>query len=259
MTSNPNDLTVPAAEPAGGRPPADRGDSGGERRRLGESLNAVVSGALRTIEADTAAASERRRLVARAAANALVVANRAAYHRAGLIRLSRRRPRNPAGDDGERFVVLPDGTLARGCGLPEAGASEWGSASSRAGSRPWRTRSRTQRRQHAEEQQRHSDRSRPRSARCGWLSGRSIVRGPERIETLASRFAAPRKCTLICRPASVATGCHAGEPAGYRGRGAVPTEFVGRNCREIDGRGCCRRLADPPWSVSICGERPAAK
>ena len=54
----PERLDFPAAQPAGGRPQADGGD-GREFEQLGESLSAVASDALRSIEADTAAATAR--------------------------------------------------------------------------------------------------------------------------------------------------------------------------------------------------------
>ena len=61
MTSNPNELTARVRN----RLEADRrqieATATSELRRLGESLRAVANDALRTIEADTAAATARRR------------------------------------------------------------------------------------------------------------------------------------------------------------------------------------------------------
>ena len=63
MTSNPNDLSARVKN----RIEADRGQieaaTTSELRRLGESLRAVVSDELRTIEADTAAATARTSLL----------------------------------------------------------------------------------------------------------------------------------------------------------------------------------------------------
>ena len=135
-----------AAEPAGGRPPADGGDSG-ELRRLGESLNAVVSDALRTIEADTAAATARMRaLLLKAWLRPLVVGLSLFLGFSGgswatmrwlsasietrietlaALKVQIEQARETLAEieetswrvtlreiDGERFVVLPDGVLA---------------------------------------------------------------------------------------------------------------------------------------------------
>ena len=147
MTSNPNGLTARLRS----RLEADRQQmeetAASERRRLGESLRAVANGALRTIEADTAATTARMRvLLQRAWLRPLVVGLSLSLGFSGgswapmrwlsvsietrietlaVLHVQIEQARETLAEieetswgvtlreiDRERFVVLPDGTLA---------------------------------------------------------------------------------------------------------------------------------------------------
>ena len=146
MTSNPNELTARVRNRLEAARRQIEETTASELRRLGESLRAVASDALRTIEADTVATVARVRLLLNALLRPLVVGlilflgisggswalmqwlsasiqyrveTLAALHvrieqaRETVVRLE-----EPSWGvtlreiDGERFVVLPDGTLA---------------------------------------------------------------------------------------------------------------------------------------------------
>ena len=147
MTSTPNDLTARLQRRLETERRQIEETAAGELRRLGESLSAVASGALRSIEADTAAWTRRMRgLLTRGWLRPLVVGlslslgicggSWAAMHWLSTniqhrietwaaVNVEIERAHETLAEieettwgvplreiDGERFVVLPDGTLS---------------------------------------------------------------------------------------------------------------------------------------------------